>query len=84
MEIKIEVTEEQIQEALDRQVRVALGHFFQSKEVNAYVIKKAKEIGYKLIDEATATFTLEGVKEMYLQRLQTEVDKKVKTKLKGL
>lgn len=84
MEIRVEVTEEQITQALDRQVRIALGHFFQTKEVNKLVTDHVKTLVPKLLLESIKEVPDEEIKALFMQKLKDALDSKVKTRLKGL
>ncbi len=84
MQITVEVTNEQITQALDRQVRVALGHYFQSREINQIVTDHVKQMLPLLLEESIKEISHEELKTLFLERLKVAVENKVKTRLKGL
>jgi hypothetical protein len=84
MEIKVEVTDQQIKDALDRQARVALGHLFQTKEINKMVSDHVKLLVPKILEESIKEVPQEAIKELFLAKLQDALAVKVKTRLKGL
>ena len=81
MELKIEVTEEQIKEALDRQVRVALGHLFQTKEINDIVREHAKARFKDVLKQLDVQFPMEVIEEEYVKHMDKALVSLVRTRV---
>jgi flagellar biosynthesis component FlhA len=80
----VKITQDMIDQAINRQVRVALAQLVETKEINDMIKKAAKEYFPIIIDKAINDVTPDEVKKMFLEKLQSALDKKVSIRLKGL
>lgn len=80
----VKITQDMIDQAINRQVRVALAQLVETKEINDMIKKAAKEYFPTLIEKSINDVTPEEVKKMFLEKLQSALDKKVSIRLKGL
>lgn len=81
MKIEVEVTEAQVKEALDRQVRVVVGHMFETKEIQNVIQGYVRISLAQVMKEVTAEFPMETIRSMFALKLKEEVDKKVRNTL---
>ena len=83
-DVVCELTQEDVDLVMKRQVRVALAQLFETREINSAIKEYIKKYVPEVIDKAVRDITTEQIKETYESSMREIMDAKIRLRLKGL